>query len=99
MRTSDSPDSPTNGAVSSGDEKHGKVAAAPSSTKKARGAAARNSTAASSTAAGKRTSTRNRGGEKNKEARKEGVYLNVDYFLWIPTFSSSETKSVVKSIL
>lgn len=79
MRTSDSPDSPTNGVISSGDEKHGKVAAAPSSTKKARGAAARNSAAASSAAAGKRTSTRNRGGEKNKEARKEGTWLKVDF--------------------
>lgn len=72
MRTSDSPDSPTNGVTSSGDEKHEKVVPAPSSTKKARGAAARNPTAANSAAAGKRTSTRNRGGEKNKEARKEG---------------------------
>lgn len=72
MRTSDSPDSPTNG-VTSGDEKHEKVAAAPSSTKKARGAAVRNPATANSAAAGKRTSTRNRGGEKNKEARKEGA--------------------------
>lgn len=73
MRTSDSPDSPTNGPVSSGDEKHGKTAAAPCSTKKSRGAAARNSTTTSSSVAGKRTSTRNRGGEKNKEVRKEGM--------------------------
>lgn len=79
MRTSNSPDSPTNGVISSGDEKHDKAVAVPSSTKKARGAAARNPTASNSAAAGKRTSTRNRGGEKNKEARKEGAWLNPDF--------------------
>lgn len=79
MRTSDSPDSPTNGVISSGDEKHEKAVAVPSSIKKARGVAARNPAAVSSAAAGKRTSTRNRGGEKNKEARKEGAWLNADF--------------------
>ncbi|KAI5843448.1 hypothetical protein DFP73DRAFT_478906 [Morchella snyderi] len=79
MRTSDSPDSPTNGPVSSGDEKHGKTAAAPCSTKKSRGAAARNSTTTGSSVTGKRTSTRNRGGEKNKEARKEDSEHSDEY--------------------
>lgn len=95
MRTSDSPDSPTNGAISSGDEKHGKVAPAPSSTKKARGVAARNSATASSAAAGKRTSTRNRGGEKNnKEARKEGVCGLKS--IWLDPLSSHPPSSNTK---
>ncbi|RPB05268.1 hypothetical protein L873DRAFT_1664154 [Choiromyces venosus 120613-1] len=69
-RTSDSPDTPTNGPIESSDEKSGKGITAPSSTKKSRGTSSRHSNVNSSTA-GKRTSTRNRNGDKNKEARKE----------------------------
>ncbi|PUU74134.1 hypothetical protein B9Z19DRAFT_1103607 [Tuber borchii] len=72
-RTSDSPDTPVNGPIESSDEKSGKGITAPSSTKKSRGTSSRHSNINSS-ATGKRTSTRNRNGDKNKEARKEDEY-------------------------
>ncbi|KAF8248146.1 hypothetical protein K440DRAFT_626790 [Wilcoxina mikolae CBS 423.85] len=73
-RTSDSPDSPSNVAVDSGEEKP--TAAAASSSRKARGTTTRNTSSQNTST--KRTSARNRGTEKI-EPRKDDSEHSDDY--------------------